>query len=189
MSIVTARRPSDATGRPVVTDHVVQGHQKVSGDPGSMLTTILGSCVAACIWDPKSGVGGMNHFLLPGKLDEAGEGERLGVHAMELLINEMLSHGAAKRRLEAKVFGGANMNTALKDVGALNAAFARQFLTREGIAVVGECLGGRLARRVQFWPASGRARRNFLPDTHTVAIPPPQAIPHREAAAGLLELF
>ena len=129
----------------------------------------------------------MNHFLLPGD-DAPGArySESLGVHAMELLVNALLARGASRSRLEAKLFGGANTMNGLSDVGARNAAFASSFLAREGIRVTSECLGGERGRKVQFWPASGRARRSFM----TAAEPVPMLAPQRPApTAGTLELF
>jgi chemotaxis protein CheD len=135
------------------------GDTYVTADPEEVLTTILGSCIAACIRDAVAGIGGMNHFLLP----DGNSGDRrarcYGINAMELLINDILKHGGDRRRLEAKLFGGANVVAALTDVGSRNIAFARQFLNDEGITVVGGDVGGELARRIQFAPASGRARQ------------------------------
>lgn len=137
--------------------HVIQGQFVVTDEPDVVLSTILGSCVAACLRDPHAGVGGMNHFLLPG--DENNEGLRYGVNAMELLINGLLRRGAQRERLEAKLFGGARLIDGLTDVGEQNAAFAERFLADEGIRRAGGSLGGSRARRVEFWPASGRARQ------------------------------
>ena len=126
--------------------HIIQGQQHVSVDQGIMLTTILGSCVSACLRDPVVGVGGMNHFLLPGEngcSGHTGRGAnalRYGVHAMELLVNGLLQRGAQRSRLEAKLFGGARMMKGLTDVGELNASFAERFLEDEGIALVGGSL-------------------------------------------------
>ena len=135
------------------------GDTYVTSSPEELLTTILGSCISACIRDPVAGIGGMNHFLLP----DGNAGDRrarcYGVNAMELLINEILKHGGDRRRLEAKIFGGANVVSALTDVGSRNSSFARQFLTDEGIRIVGGDLGGSAARRIQFIPATGRARQ------------------------------
>jgi chemotaxis protein CheD len=78
---------------------------------------------------------------------------------MELLINDILKHGGDRRRLEAKLFGGANVVSALTDVGSRNCAFARQFLSDEGIPVLGGDVGGDVARRIQYMPVSGRARQ------------------------------
>lgn len=169
--------------------HIIQGEQAVSDDPNAVMTTLLGSCVAACIRDPVAGIGGMNHFLLPGDREAVGSGasERQAVHAMELLLNALLARGAARRRLEAKVFGGAATMQGLTDVGSLNAEFALAFLQREAIPIVGECLRGNQGRRIQYWPVSGRARRVFLPSSE---LPVPDfRVPAPPAAAGALELF
>ena len=175
------------------TLHVVQGEHKISSDPGLVMVTLLGSCVAACMRDPIAKIGGMNHFLLPGREDTAadlgGEAERQAVHAMELLVNALLEKGASRRHLEAKIFGGACTMRGLADVGSKNAAFATAFLKREGIKIVGECLGGRSGRRVQYWPVDGRARRSFItyetPRSELVA----PVIAGVSPKAGLLELF
>ncbi len=168
------------------TIHVIQGEHKISGDADVVLTTILGSCVAACIRDPTAGIGGMNHFLLPGaEVGGASDSERYGVHAMELLLNALLARGASRRRLEAKVFGGAKTIAGRAEIGSMNADFAVGFLQREQITVVGECLRGSMGRRIQYWPVSGRARRSFL-DYAQEAAPPPPVI---AASSGSLELF
>jgi chemotaxis protein CheD len=138
---------------------IMQGDFYVTDSPDEVLTTILGSCVAACIRDPVAGVGGMNHFLLPEGSGADSGAQRFGVNAMEMLINGILSRGGDRRRLEAKLFGGANVMAGLSNVGTHNADFARRFLEDEGIYLVGEDVGGTAPRRIQFWPASGRARR------------------------------
>lgn len=127
-----------------------------------VLSTVLGSCVAACVWDRFAKIGGMNHFMLPaadGSRDLAGASGRYGVFAMEQLINELLKRGAAKVNLEAKVFGGASAlgSHSMLSVGERNAVFALQFLRTEGIRVVSQDLLDVYARRVAFFPASGRA--------------------------------
>ncbi len=148
--------------------NIVQGEQYVDDDPRTVLTTILGSCIAACIWDPKFGLGGMNHFLLPGNEADiknrqpGGDAMRFGVHAMELLVNGLLRRGAQRGRLQAKLFGGARMIKGLTDIGELNASFAEKFLRAEGIPVVGGSLRGEQGRRIQFWPVGGRARQVLL---------------------------
>ncbi|HEY9217394.1 MAG TPA: chemotaxis protein CheD [Phenylobacterium sp.] len=151
--------------RPQRRLNVVQGEYLVSNDPDVFLTTVLGSCVAVCLRDPDRGVGGMNHFLLPDGYGEQGDHvRRYGVHAMELLINALLHQGAQRNRLEAKLFGGARMFDGLSDVGAANAAFAERFLKDEGIAVSGSSLGGVGARRLKYWPVSGRAQQKVVND-------------------------
>ena len=127
------------------------------------MTTVLGSCVAACLWDPAAGVGGMNHFLLPEPSPgHAGEALRYGVHAMELLVNALFRAGAIRSRLQARLFGGAQLTEGAHDVGRRNAAFAVDFLHRERIPYLGGSLGGTQARRLEFWPVSGRARQRLL---------------------------
>ncbi|WP_026618233.1 chemotaxis protein CheD [Ensifer sp. WSM1721] len=143
--------------------HVIQGEFKVVNDPDIVLSTILGSCVAACMRDPVAGVGGMNHFLLPGSAaSPGGDATRYGVHLMELLINGLLKQGARRDRLEAKIFGGARTIARFSNVGEQNAAFARQFLMDEGIRIVGESTGGEHGRKLEYWPSSGRARQYAL---------------------------
>ena len=119
----SSERAAEGDSRKV---HVIQGEFHVSDEPDLMLTTILGSCVAACVRDPVTGVGGMNHFLLPG--EEGGEGLRYGVQSMELLVNALLRRGARRDRLEVKLFGGARLIDGLTDVGSQNAAFAERFV-------------------------------------------------------------
>lgn len=142
--------------------NIVQGEYHVSSTPDLSITTLLGSCVAACINDPVAGVGGMNHFLLPGEDTSSPQVARQGVHLMELLINGLLKKGASRTRLEAKLFGGARTMAGLGDYGASNAKFAQDFLKREGIPIVGGSLGGETGRRIQFWPATGRVRQKLV---------------------------
>jgi chemotaxis protein CheD len=168
--------------------HVIQGEFHVSADPDLMMTTILGSCVSACVRDPEAGVGGMNHFLLPGEEGEGGL--RYGVQAMELLVNGLLRRGARRDRLEAKLFGGGRMFNGLADVGQQNAAFAERFLRDEGIRMAGGSLRGDRARRIQFWPVSGRARQILLnpTDARVVAAERRQPVAPTPDSGGL-ELF
>lgn len=150
--------------------HIIQGEYKVVRDPDVVLATILGSCVAACLRDPVAGVGGMNHFLLPGTggaLMSGGDATRYGVHLMELLINGLLKQGARRDRLEAKIFGGAKTIASFSNVGEQNAEFATQFLKDEGIPIVGASTGGEHGRKLEFWPLSGRARQYPLTGAET----------------------
>jgi chemotaxis protein CheD len=144
--------------------HVIQGEFQVTDDDDVVLSTILGSCVAACLRDPIAGVGGMNHFLLPGDGARAGGGEvaRYGVHLMELLINGLLKKGASRDRLEAKIIGGGKTIPGLSSVGEKNAIFAKTFLQDEGIKIVGTNVGGDHGRKLEYWPVSGRARQCIL---------------------------
>ncbi|MGH6761730.1 MAG: chemotaxis protein CheD [Phyllobacterium sp.] len=170
--------------------NIVQGEFYVSQDPGVVLSTILGSCVAACIRDPYAEAGGMNHFLLPGDDDFTSRqrAEHYGVHLMELLVNGLLQRGAQRNRLEAKLFGGARTMRGLSDIGERNADFAERFLRNEGIAIVGGSMRGGRGRRVQYWPVSGRARQFMLPDGETTPdlVPAPLVQP---ASSGSVEFF
>jgi chemotaxis protein CheD len=164
---------------------ITQGEHAVSQDREAVITTVLGSCVACCLWDPLAAAGGMNHMLLAGRAERGNAWSDLaGVNAMELLINDLLKLGAARDRLQAKVFGGARMVSGLSDIGEANAAFTLEFLARENIACVGKSLGGEQARRLEFWPATGIARQKSV---RQAAPPPP---PRPPAPAGNeLELF
>lgn len=144
--------------------HVVQGEYRSSDDPGLTLVTLLGSCVAACLYDAEAGVGGMNHFLLPGedRDERGGDARRFGAYAMEVLVNDLLKRGARRDRLQAKLFGGARLMDRLTDVGAQNADFAERFVRDEGLTFAGGSLRGAHARRVEFQPALGRARQALL---------------------------
>jgi chemotaxis protein CheD len=170
--------------------NIVQGEFHVTADPKVVLTTLLGSCVAACIRDPLAGVGGMNHFLLPGQDGgpDVRESESYGVHLMELLVNGLLKRGARRDRLEAKLFGGARTLDGLSDIGAKNARFAERFLQHEGIGYIGGSLGGEGGRRVQFWPVSGRARQSMF-DSAKVPPPPKIVMPPKLADTGSIEFF
>lgn len=140
---------------------IMQGETRVSDEADVVLTTVLGSCIAACLFDPVAKVGGINHFLLaePGSAStDADSMKRYGVYAMEVLINAMLAKGAARSRLKARIYGGASLHDGFHDIGGANASFARRFLRQEGIALVGEDVGGRDARRVEFRPTVGLAR-------------------------------
>jgi chemotaxis protein CheD len=168
--------------------NIVQGEFKVSDDPHVVLTTLLGSCVAACIRDPIAGVGGMNHFLLPGpEVGGAKDSERIGVHLMELLLNGLMRQGAQRDRLEAKLFGGARMMSGLSDIGKKNAEFAKKFLAYEGIKMVGGNTGGDQGRRIQFSPVTGRALQSYI--SKVVDTPPPPRSVAPRSVAGDVDLF
>ena len=152
--------------------HVVQGEYSVSDRQDVVLTTILGSCVSTCLWDPVARIGGMNHFLLPEGGSAKAQQFRYGLYAMELLINGLLKMGANRARLEAKLFGGAAMSDGLGNIGAANGAFALRFLADEGIPCVAQSLGGRQARRVRFTPSTGHAQQMLLQPDAILAEPP-----------------
>lgn len=163
--------------------NIVQGDHAVSGDPAVVITTILGSCVSACIQDPVAGIGGANHFLLA----DPGNGPidiRYAAAAMEVLINSLLRAGAQKHRLEAKLFGGARLMPKLPDIGRDNARAAAQFLDAEGIPVVASDLGGVQARKLRFIPSTGRVQIQRLAEANLTSIEAP-----RQPKAPGIELF
>lgn len=143
--------------------HLIQGQHHVSADPGVVISTTLGSCIACCMFDPVNRIGGMNHFLLPHGESAAGPNAvRYGAHAMELLINGLLRAGALRGDLVAKLFGGGRISDYLADVGDANATFAENYLRHEGITLLPGSVRGRGARKLQFWPATGRARQRMI---------------------------
>lgn len=165
------------------TLHVVQGEQQISEDPDAIITTVLGSCVAACIYDPVRAIGGMNHFLLPLAKDDLGD-IRYAAAAMERLINALLTRGAQRARMEAKLFGGARMIPSLPDIGRQNAEAAKRILQTDGIRIISGDLCGQEARRIRFWPVSGRVQMLLLGRD----APPPVEKPTRPGGHDI-ELF
>jgi len=131
------------------------------------ITTLLGSCVAVCLYDPKLRLAGMNHFLLPSRTKSAGDDTDVilaGDYSMEVLLNTMLNKGAAKQRLVAKAFGGGTIVTSiLMAIGQRNAEFAKEWLEREGIPLAAQDFGGAWSRKVIFTPNGGDAFCRRLP--------------------------
>jgi chemotaxis protein CheD len=132
-------------------------------DKDMVIVTVLGSCISACIRDSKTGIGGMNHFMLPdsGSADKdspISESMRYGTYAMEVLINQLLRNGARRENLEAKIFGGGNVlkSFTTTNVGERNAVFARRYLKDEGIRVTGEDLLDIYPRKVYYFPKTGK---------------------------------
>lgn len=132
-------------------------------DKNMLIVTVLGSCVSACIRDTVTGIGGMNHFMLPDgaksdKDNPVSESMRYGTYAMEVLINQLLRNGARRENLEAKIFGGGNVlrSFTTNNVGDRNAAFVKKYLKDEGIRVTGEDLLDIYPRKVYFFPKTGK---------------------------------
>jgi len=166
-----------------------------------MITTVLGSCISACVRDPSTGVGGMNHFMLPvatsgdSAWSKLGLETRFGVAAMEQTINEVLKLGARRENLEFKLFGGGKIIEAMdtNDVGNRNIEFVRLFMIREGFKAAATDLGGPWPRKVNFFPKTGRVMIKRLRGMETRLVaererqlskaPPPQSKP------GSIELF
>ncbi|WP_415235960.1 chemoreceptor glutamine deamidase CheD [Sneathiella sp.] len=145
---------------------VLPGDHYVSRDQNEMIVTILGSCVAACIRDPETGIGGMNHFMLPesstGNWGAVSATMRYGNFAMETLINAILKTGCPKERLEIKLFGGGNVTPGIVKVGDNNGQFALNYLKFEGLAPLAHDLGGPHARRIHYFPETGKVDRLLL---------------------------
>lgn len=154
---------------------VLPGEYYVTGKD-MLIVTVLGSCVAACIRDTQSGIGGLNHFMLPdGGTDEnnpASTSARYGSYAMEILINHITKLGARRANLEAKVFGGGNVLPGLTvaNVGERNAEFVLGFLHTEKIRIVAQDLVDVFPRKVYYFPASGKVMVKKLRDIHNSTI-------------------
>ena len=140
-----------------------------------MLVTVLGSCVAACLYDPETGIGGMNHFMLPTVNKTASEFEKTqgmaakyGVHAMEILINDLVKAGANKARIKAKVFGGGKVVKSFvqQDAGKYNEVVVTDFFSTEGISIVASDLCDIYARMVYFFLSRGMFIMNCVNDTN-----------------------
>lgn len=159
--------------------NIVRGEYAVCGKTDIGMTTVLGSCVAACVWDPIAKIGGMNHFLLPGATENADANLSHGAFAMEQLINELLRCGAGRSQLRAKLFGGANVIDSSYGIGNANAQFAQSYLLSAGIPIDSTSLGGDRARRVRFAPRDGAVKIMFVPFAE---IDPAEAALHGTAA-------
>lgn len=142
-----------------VTIHIGGVH---SASRPELVKTLLGSCVAVCLFDPLAHVGGMNHFMLPtGGEGPAADRTRFGVHAMDYLIGTMVKLGAQRRRFVAKIFGGAHvldLPDSASGVAQQNVAFIRDFLEAEGLPILAEDVGGYCPRHVRFHTYTGRAQ-------------------------------
>ena len=144
--------------------YISQGEQAIGNCPDDLITTVLGSCVSLCLWDPGKRVGGMNHMLLP---EAASNDENLSAGAVDIerLINAILRFGGERKNLRAKVFGGASMLSGMTDIGMRNANFVLAFLRHEGIVCDAESTGGDSARQIKFWPENGCAKQRLVRNT------------------------
>jgi chemotaxis receptor (MCP) glutamine deamidase CheD len=161
-----------------------------------VIKTLLGSCVAVCLWDPRALAGGMNHFLLPdtGPSASPDEATRFGVHAMDRLVGEMLKLGAAPSRFVVKVFGGASVLAipgAAAAVPHANLAFVRAYLAREGLRVAATSVGGTLPRQIRFFTESGKVlvRRIVTPRAQELLAQEEAVQRRRPARFGDVTLF
>lgn len=155
-----------------MTVKVLPGEFYVSGQE-EMISTVLGSCVSACIRDEERRIGGMNHFMLPEPMSgerndwsvAVGRAARYGSDAMEQLINAILKAGGKRSALKVKIFGGGRVLAQMTDVGQRNIAFVRRYLETEGLPLVASDVGDIYPRQLQFFPASGRVRVRQLRST------------------------
>jgi chemotaxis protein CheD len=160
---VSGTETSSDAGIPRVTIHI--GGLRASREP-AVIDTVLGSCIAACLYDPVAAIGGMNHFMLPHGIDIGNPNStRYGVHAMELLISELMRLGANRKRFRAKVFGGGHVlkiQESESGVPQRNIEFVRRFLANEQIPIVKEDVGGYKPRRIMFHTDTSRALMKYL---------------------------
>lgn len=139
------------------------------------VTTVLGSCISACIRDSVSGVGGMNHFMLPetnkqklsaGAEAVVGNATRYGNYAMEHLINMILANGGKRKNLEVKVFGGGKIIPTMGDVGLNNINFVLEYIDAEDLNLVSQDLGDIYPRKLIYFPKTGKVRMKKVKDLH-----------------------
>jgi chemotaxis protein CheD len=145
---------------------VLPGEYFVSTDD-VLIMTVLGSCIAACVWDGKARVGGMNHFMLPE--GDAAEGSgRYGSYAMELLINDLIKAGAHRETMQAKIFGGGQVMASFSsiNVGERNTEFVTAYLQTERIPIVSKDVLDIYPRKVCFFPSTGKALVKRLAHSH-----------------------
>lgn len=167
-----------------------------------VVTTVLGSCVSACIRDPVFGVGGMNHFMLPTGSEASVDAwrtkylsaeTRYGSFAMEQLINDILKNGGMRENLEVKIVGGGKILKQMTDIGQRNIDFVREYIATEGLNLLGEDLGDIYPRKVVYFPLTGKVQVKKLRSLHNDTIIERET--HymedlsKEPASGDVELF
>lgn len=127
-----------------------------SGDPAVTYSTLLGSCIAICMWDPIAGKGGLIHFLLARAPTGETHDTRYGEVAMPLLVRNLCAVGCSRERLQVTVAGGADVLSNMQQIGTENTAYALEWLRNEGFQIVQKDFGGTTARRVRFNPSTGQ---------------------------------
>jgi chemotaxis protein CheD len=162
----------------IIAAKILPGEYYVTQE-NELITTVLGSCVSACIRDKEAGIGGMNHFMLPITTSEklknssaaiVGQATRYGNYAMEHLINTILSHGGKRKNLEVKVFGGGKIIPTLTDVGIKNIDFVLDYLEQEGLRLLSHDLGDIYPRKIIYFPQTGKVRMKKIQDLHNDTI-------------------
>lgn len=162
----------------IIAAKILPGEYYVTTE-NELITTVLGSCISACVRDRESGIGGMNHFMLP-ETNEAkmkqgsdamiGNATRYGNYAMEHLINTILSNGGKRKNLEIKVFGGGKIIPTLSDVGKSNINFILDYIDQEGLLLVSQDLGDIYPRKVIYFPQTGKVGMKKIQDLHNDTI-------------------
>lgn len=182
--------PHPVPGPPPTRVALLQGQARVSGRQDIEFSTVLGSCIATCLFDPEAQLGGMNHFLLAGPVAGRADGavdEHHGIYLMQVLVSEMLARGASRAQLRARLYGGANLHAGMANIGATNADFAHAFLAREHIALVHEDIGGAHARHIDFRPALGKVRCRIIENPAVPDLPLLSASPCASGDAGAFQ--
>ncbi|MDP2634216.1 MAG: chemoreceptor glutamine deamidase CheD [Pseudoalteromonas sp.] len=161
-------------GQQHVVAKVLPGEFYVSKND-ELISTVLGSCIAACVYDDKLGIGGMNHFMLPAEkgVEQANAHSlncRYGNWAMEFLINEVLKNGGSRSNLKIKLFGGGKIIRSMTDIGLGNIRFAYSYVQEEKLDLVSHDVGGPWPRKVNFNPQTGRAQVKKLREMHSDAL-------------------
>jgi len=163
------RRYRDATNGNVVAVKLLPGDYYVTAQ-NEMITTVLGSCISVCIYDPVFSVGGMNHFMLPQAGSEKSSwggsalsgATRYGNFAMERLINDIMNKGGRRKHLKIKVFGGGQIVSEMTNIGAKNIDFVKAFLDKEGYPIIAENTGDIFPRKINFFPKTGTVKMKKL---------------------------
>ncbi|MEQ1527925.1 MAG: chemoreceptor glutamine deamidase CheD [Methylococcales bacterium] len=162
----------------IIAAKILPGEYYVTKE-NELITTVLGSCISACIRDKENKIGGMNHFMLPetssdklkmGNEAVVGNATRYGNYAMEHLINTILSNGGKRKNLEVKVFGGGKIIPTLTDVGIKNISFVLDYIDQEGLKLLSQDLGDIYPRKVIYFPATGKVGMKKIQDLHNDTI-------------------
>jgi chemotaxis protein CheD len=162
----------------IIAAKLLPGEYYVTKD-NEMITTVLGSCIAACIRDKVTGIGGMNHFMLPETSEDkltngnevvVGKATRYGNFAMEHLINSILANGGKRENLEVKLFGGGKIIPILGDVGIKNIGFVLDYIDTEALELSAQDLGDIYPRKVNYYPQTGKVRMKKIRTLHNLTI-------------------
>ncbi|MFK7864614.1 MAG: chemoreceptor glutamine deamidase CheD [Pseudohongiellaceae bacterium] len=183
-----------------VVARILPGEYYVT-DQDEVITTVLGSCISACVHDSQRGVGGMNHFMLPSSDNkqsgwagtDADTSNRYGNFAMESLINDLMKMGGDRSRFTVKIFGGGKILDAMTDVGSRNIDFVKSYLRAEGFRVDSEDVGDKYPRKINYYPSTGKVRVKKLRALYSDDIAKREKVflssIKKEEVGGEMELF